>query len=136
MIVKRIVWVALLVLGFAVSAQAQTPVLAYVNQYPDMGLIHVDLRVNNWQVYPAALFAPAPNLPPCGANPDSSRTWVEIYNRATNNAIYGFCALREPIQLTRLWFATPPAKKPKLVYIIMIDRLAKKKYISNTVAIP
>ena len=135
MIIKRIVWAALLLLGLALPAQAQPqPVLKYVGQFPDAGLIHVDLAVTNWQAYPPAMFAPAPNLPPCGINTSSSRTWVNIYNG--NHVIYGFCALGAPINLTKLWFATPPAQKPKLVYIVMTDRLTKRRYVSNRVVIP
>jgi hypothetical protein len=138
MIIKRILAAALLLLGLAVPALAgpPQPVLKYLGQFPDMGLIHVNLAVTNWQAYPPAMFAPAPNLPPCGINANSSRTWVDIYNAATNLRIYGFCALGAPLDLTRLWFATPPHQKPKAVYIIMTDRLAKQKYKSNKVAIP
>jgi hypothetical protein len=136
-IIRRIFWAALLLLGLAVSAQAApAPVLKYLGQFPDMGLIHVNLEVTNWQAYPPAMFAPAPNLPPCGINANSSRTWVDIYNALTNQRIYGFCALGAPVELKRLWFATPPTQKPKRVYIIMTDRLTKQKYKSNIVAIP
>src|SRR5690349_11279930 len=107
MCIKRIFWTVLVLLGFAVSAQAQpAPVLKYVGQFPDAGLIHVDLTVTNWQAYPSAMFAPAPNLPPCGINASASRTWVNIYNALTNQYIYGFCAFNAPVDLTRLWFAT------------------------------
>ena len=137
MIIKRIFCTALLLLGLAIPAQAQpAPILKYVGQFPDVGLIHVDLAVTNWQAYPPAMFAPAPNLPPCGANPAASRTWVDIYNAITNQHLNGFCALSAPVQLERLWFATPPTLKPKRVYIIMTDRLTKKKLKSNIVSIP
>jgi hypothetical protein len=138
MMIKRFLSAALLLLGLAVSAQAgpPNPVLKYAGQFPDMGLIHVNLTVANWQVYPPAMFAPAPNLPPCGLNTNSSRTWVNIYNASNNQVIYGFCAFGAPIDLTHMWFATSPHQKPKAVYIVMTDRLAKKKYTSNKVAIP
>ena len=45
--------------------------------------------------YPATLFAPAPALPPCGANTKSSRTWVDIYD-SRGKRLYGFCALGKP----------------------------------------
>ena len=137
MIIKRILWTALLLVGLAVSAQAQpSPILKYVGQFPSMGFIQVNLTVTNWQAYPPAMFAPAPNLPPCGLNPNASRTWVYIYNGQSNQYIYGFCAFNSPQDLTRLWFATPPAQKPKLVYIVMTDRLTRRRYVSNRVAIP
>jgi hypothetical protein len=137
MIIKRIFSAALLLVGLVVSAQAQpAPVLKYVGQFPDVGLIHVDLAVTNWQAYPPAMFAPAPNLPACGVNPAASRTWVDIYNAVTNQRLNEFCALSAPVQLQRLWFATPPAQKPKVVYLVMIDRLTKRKFVSNRVVIP
>ena len=43
--------------------------------------IRYSYDVLNKMVYPAALFAPAPNLPPCGANANSSRTWVDFFNQ-------------------------------------------------------
>ncbi|MBA3614474.1 MAG: hypothetical protein H0W49_16525 [Nitrospirales bacterium] len=36
------------------------------------------LNVTNASEYPEALFSAAPELPPCGANTNSSRTWVDI----------------------------------------------------------
>ena len=63
------------------------------------------------------MFAPAPNLPPCGANPAASRTWADVYNALTNQHLQGFCVLSAPVQLQRLRFATSAATKPKLVYI-------------------
>ena len=37
--------------------------------------------VDNFQAYPNELFAAAPTLPPCGANTNSSRTWVDIFTQ-------------------------------------------------------
>lgn len=92
------------------------------------------LAVKNWKVYPAKLFQPAPNLPPCGRNPNSSRTWVNIYNAQTNSRLYGFCALSSPKNLTSLWFAVEKGKTPpKSVYITLKDRKLNKTYRSNTV---
>jgi hypothetical protein len=138
MFFRRILWTALLVAGLAAPALAgpPAPVLKYVGKFPDAGLIHVDLTVLNWHVYPPALFAPAPHLPPCGTNTASSRTWVDIYNAGTNQRIYGFCALSAPDQLQKIWFATAPAAKPKAVFIKITDRLLKQFAISNKVLIP
>src|ERR1700719_968097 len=100
MTIKRVLWTALLLLGLAASAQAQpAPALKYVRQYLDMGLIHVDLTVTNWQAYPPAMFAPAPNLPPCGGNPNASRTWVDVFNALTNQHLHGVCVLTAPVEL-------------------------------------
>ncbi len=94
------------------------------------------LDVTKWNVYPATLFNPAPNLPPCGANSNSSRTWVNIYNAQTNSRLYGFCALSSPKNLTSLWFAVEKGKTPpKSVYIDLKDRKLNQTYRSNDVTI-
>src|SRR5205809_6348829 len=48
--------------------------------------------------YPAAMFAAAPALPPCGNNTKASRTWVDIYDQS-GTRLYGFCALGKPDDL-------------------------------------
>ncbi len=140
MTLKRILLAAALVAGLAAPALAQPfppPILKYVDQYPDFGgLIHVDLTVVNWSAYSPVLFAPVPRLPPCGLNPAASRTWVDIYNVRSGRRIYGFCALGAPAELTRLWFATPAAQKPRAVFITLTDRLRHRKASSNRVLIP
>jgi len=99
------------------------------------------LAVKNYTAYPNAMFAPAPFLPPCGANKNSSRTWVNIYHYVTIKGspqyIYGFCALSSANDLVNLWFASPAGKPPPSpVVVVLEDRQMKKNYISNTVAIP
>src|SRR6185437_3193103 len=78
--------------------------------------------VTNKAAYPAELFVAAPDLPPCGLNANASRTWIDIYDRG-GKRIYGFCALKSPDQLGRIWFAarlgTPP---PSAIYIEITDR--------------
>jgi hypothetical protein len=54
--------------------------------------------------YPAALFAAAPALPPCGSNTNASRTWVTIYDQR-GQRLNSFCALGKPDDLTGIWFA-------------------------------
>lgn len=140
MLLKRILWAALLVVGLAAPAVAQPfprPILAYVGQHPDFGgWVHVDLRVVNWRSYSPVLFVASPNLPPCGLNTAAARTWVDIYNARTGARIYGFCALGTPADLTRIWFATPAAAKPRGVYITLTDRLLRRRVRSNIVIIP
>jgi hypothetical protein len=96
-----------------------------------------NLKVNNWSEYPNSLFDSAPNLPACGNNTDSSRTWVDIYNRFTNKRIYGFCALNSNNDLTNLWFAVPKGSIDyilgKFVYVVIHDRNCDTQYVSNTV---
>jgi hypothetical protein len=87
--------------------------------------------VDNRDAYPAEMFAPAPALPPCGANTKSSRTWVDFFNQS-GKRLYGFCALGKPADLTGIWFALPEDEiAPSYVYIEMNDRQTSTKYKSN-----
>jgi hypothetical protein len=95
------------------------------------------LPLLNRSAYAKELFAPAPDLPPCGENKNSARTWVDIYNRNGRRRIYGFCALDGPKDLGYLWFAvergtTPPAS----VYVVITDRRNRMRVTSNVVDIP
>ncbi len=94
------------------------------------------LSVANRDDYPASLFKPAPDLPPCGLNTNSARTWVNIYNSFDGGYIYGFCALSSPSDLDGLWFAVPKGEvPPKSVYITLNDRRCDIVLKSNSVAI-
>jgi hypothetical protein len=96
--------------------------------------VRYKLGVTNYAVYPAEMFAPAPTLPPCGLNTNSSRTWVDIYDGNTNSRIYGFCGLGTPSDLNLIWFAKPVGTTPpSLVYIKLTDRLTNTVYQSNNV---
>ena len=88
--------------------------------------------VFNKDQYPAAMFAAAPALPPCGANANSSRSWVDFFENRTNRRLYGFCALGSPSNLGRIWFALPEGQvPPSYVYIEINDRQTNTKYRSN-----
>jgi hypothetical protein len=81
--------------------------------------------------YPNELFAPAPDLPPCGLNKQASRTWVDIYD-SRGKRLYGFCALGSRDGLGQLWFALErDAIPPSWIYIEMNDRKTNTKYKSN-----
>jgi hypothetical protein len=87
--------------------------------------------VLNKDAYPAAMFAPAPGLPPCGTNTNSSRTWVDFYT-SRGQRLYGFCALNSPQSLGSIWFSTPEGQiPPSYVYIELNDRQTNTKYKSN-----
>jgi len=87
--------------------------------------------VFNKEDFPAAMFAAAPNLPPCGANTKSSRTWVDIFD-SRGKRLYGFCALSKPADLSLIWFALPDGEvPPSYVYIEMNDRQTNTRYKSN-----
>jgi hypothetical protein len=87
--------------------------------------------VVNKNEMPAELFAPAPDLPPCGRNANSARTWVDVYTRA-GIRLYGFCALGNTNQLGQIWFALPAdAAPPAQIFIVMTDRRLGRTYQSN-----
>ena len=88
--------------------------------------------VLNKDSYPADMFAAAPNLPPCGRNANSSRTWLDFYNARTNERLYGFCALGNPQNMGSIWFAAPEGTvPPSYIYIELIDRQTNIRYRSN-----
>lgn len=90
--------------------------------------------LNKWQ-YPSSLFSAAPQLPPCGANANSSRTWVDIFAQ-TGARIYGFCALNDTAHLGMIWFGLPEGQAPPAqVYVQMKDRQTDTIYRSNLVRI-
>jgi hypothetical protein len=132
-------------LGFALAAHSSVaqgppplpnPVLYMtgIEQYTVNGQSFIRYRydVLNKAAYPAAMFAPAPGLPPCGNNANSSRTWVDFFENRTNRRIYGFCALGSPNNLGSIWFALPEGQlPPSYVYIKIIDRQTNTTYQSN-----
>ena len=87
--------------------------------------------VANKSAYPAAMFAAAPSLPPCGINTNASRTWVDFFD-STGKRIYGFCALSKPDDLGKIWIAfEEDVVPPSYVYIELNDRQTNTKYKSN-----
>lgn len=93
--------------------------------------IRYSYDVLNKMDYPAALFLPAPGLPPCGTNTNSSRTWVDFFNQG-GTRLMGFCALGKPEDLNGIWFALEEGVlPPSWVYIEMNDRQTNTKYKSN-----
>jgi hypothetical protein len=87
--------------------------------------------VENAEAYPDALFAAAPNLPPCGLNTKAARTWVDVYARG-GKRLYGFCALSSNNGLGQLWFALErDVIPPSWVYVELNDRQTNIKLKSN-----
>jgi hypothetical protein len=81
--------------------------------------------------YPAAMFAAAPALPPCGTNTKAARTWVDVFDQS-GKRLYGFCAFKSPADLNSIYFALDPAVvPPSYVYIELNDRQTNTKYKSN-----
>jgi len=67
----------------------------------------------------------------CGANTNSSRTWVDFFDQ-TGKRLYGFCALGKPADLDGIWFALEEGViPPSWIYIEINDRQTNTKYKSN-----
>ncbi len=138
---QMLVLVSLMTVAAAVQALAMlTPVLHFdgIENYT-IGAQHwvrYKLSVVNRASFPAYLFTPAPRLPPCGANPNSSRAWVDVFSGTSPYArIYGFCALTSPNDMGQLWFAVEAGQNPpRLVFIKITDRLQHEVRASNRVA--
>ena len=117
------------------AAAVPNPVLVFIGQEPytvgGKQFIRYRYAVDNLAEYPNEMFAASPDLPPCGKNTKSSRTWVDIYDQA-GKRLYGFCALGKNSDLGQLWFALEPdVLPPSWVYIELNDRKTNTKYKSN-----
>ncbi|MEM7127434.1 MAG: CARDB domain-containing protein [Chloroflexota bacterium] len=98
--------------------------------------VRYQLDVPNNDSYDDELFAAAPDLPACGSNTNSSRTWVNIYDNS-DSYVYGFCGFSQASSLNSIWFAKPLEEAPpENVYIELVDRRCDKTYRSESLAIP
>jgi hypothetical protein len=87
--------------------------------------------VLNKDQYPNDMFAQSPDLPPCGANTNAARTWVDIYDQA-GKRLNGFCALGKSADLNGIWFGLETdIIPPSYIYIELNDRKTNTKYKSN-----
>ena len=106
---------------------------AYVDAFGDP-YTRYELSVTNWDDYPSELFAPAPDLEPCGTNTNASRTWVDIIDVERYERVYGFCGLGQPEDLTGIWFGVPSeALPPTQISVILTDRLTSAAVESEPV---
>lgn len=93
------------------------------------------LGIENRDEFPDQMFAPAPDLPPCGKNTNASRSWVNVYDNA-NHYLYGFCAIKSASELNKISFSLPKNQKtPEYVYVVILDRKINKKYSSNLLSL-
>lgn len=111
------------------------PILYFLGQEPysigGKNFIRYRYAVQNSSDYVDAMFAAAPALPPCGANTNSSRTWVDVFDMR-GKRLYGFCALGKSENLNSIWFALEEGViPPSWVYIELNDRQTSTKYKSN-----
>jgi hypothetical protein len=94
------------------------------------------LSIENCTSFPFELFTVSPDLPPCGSNPNASRTWVNIYNSETDEHIYGYCGFTKPQDACELQLPVPWGDAlPIGVYVKYIDRKCELEYVSNTIVI-
>jgi hypothetical protein len=113
------------------------PVVAITDSEPaGTGYTRYTVSVRNPEVVPDGLFEPAPHLPPCGRNDNSSRTWVRV-NDASGSYLSGFCALLSSSDLEDLWFAvSDTAPLPDGVYVELQDREHGVVHRSNVAGFP
>jgi hypothetical protein len=121
--------------GVASAPPLPNPIIYFmgVEMFQQSGKTFIRYRydVFNKDQYPAAMFAAAPNLPPCGKNTKSSRTWVDLYDQS-GKRLYGFCAFAKPADLNQINFALEDGViPPSWIYIEMTDRQTNTKYKSN-----
>ena len=111
------------------------PVLYFIGSEPieqsGKHYIRYNFDVLNKEIYPNDLFAAAVDLPPCGSNTKSARTWVDIYDQ-NGKRLNGFCALGKSSDLGKIWFSVEAdSVPPSWVYIELNDRKTATKYKSN-----
>jgi hypothetical protein len=93
--------------------------------------VRYTVSVANAGDYADELFAPAPDLAPCGKNANSARTWVNIH-ASDGRYLYGFCALGKAADLRSLWFAAEVGQSPPpAVYVVLNDRRTNRTVSSD-----
>lgn len=102
-----------------------------VFQLSNKTFIRYRYDVLNKTEYPDAMFAAAPNLPPCGQNTKASRTWVDLFDQR-GKRLYGFCAFAKSADLGTIYFALEDGvTPPSYIYVELTDRQTNTKYKSN-----
>lgn len=134
--------VVLIVLAFALAAAAQNlpkPEIRLVGVADEVNngfaVKAYEIEVVNRAEYSNELFLETNVLPPCGKNPNASRTWVNLY--ADRGAkIYGWCVIKDNGELASLRFnVAAGAPQPKKIFIDIIDRFEMKLARSNAIKI-
>ena len=121
--------------GSAAAPVLPNPVLYFIGaefaQVKGKQVTRYRFDVLNKDQYPNDMFAPSPDLPPCGANTKAARTWVDIYDQS-GKRLNGFCALGKSADLNGIWFALETdIIPPSYIYIELNDRKTNTKYKSN-----
>ena len=90
-----------------------------------------EIEIVNRVEFANELFTASPDLPPCGKNTKSSRTWIDVFDQR-GNRLYGFCAFTKPADLEKIWFTLESGvTPPSYIYIQLHDRKTDTKYKSN-----
>ena len=110
------------------------PQLTLESATDDGSFVRFEFDVPNYAQFPAALFTAAPNLPACGLNTSSSRTWVTVFD-GNGVQLFGFCSFSSPSDLNLVWAATPVDQRPAEAYITLTDRQCNTTYTSNRVSL-
>jgi hypothetical protein len=123
------------VFGRAAPPPTPNPVLFLSKvEYVTIGgkaLVRYNYDVMNSADIPNDLFTKAPALPPCGANTNASRSWVDLFDQR-GKRLNGFCNLGKNSDLIGIWFALPADEvPPSYIYIEITDRQTNTKYKSN-----
>ncbi len=122
----RLGYLAFVFFALAITASAQKPKirLVAVTDTVNMGRAFktYEIEITNRDRYSEDLFTPAPALPPCGKNANSSRTWIHIYNER-GVRFYGWCGINVRDELASLKFNISEGDpQPKKLFIDIIDR--------------
>lgn len=88
------------------------------------------LSVSNSTSYDNELFVLMPTLPACGADPNGSRTWVEVFDN-NDVSLAVFCDFDDRSDMAS--FAFTPADPPAQVYIELWDRVENRTIRSGSV---
>ena len=133
------IFLAAAVAGIAAAQDLPRPVIKVVRLEDKVNngyrVRTFEMEITNRGEFAAELFAPSPDLPPCGKNANSARTWINIYNE-NGTRLYGFCAIKTIEDLASLRFNLPAdIKQPDKIYIDLIDRREQRMARSEKVNI-
>ena len=125
----------LITAGVVASGAIPNPVLVFAGSTPyeqgGVKWLRYHYYIFNADDYPTALLAPAPALPPCGVNTQSSRAWIDLFDQA-GKRLYGFCAIHDAKGLGDLYFNLQEGTiPPSWIYIEINDRQTNTRYRSN-----
>jgi hypothetical protein len=122
----------------AVGQELPKPELRFVRTEDDTvngrPIRRYTIEITNSSEFSDELFAASPDLPPCGLNADSSRTWINIYG--DGKRIYGWCGIHSNGELSSLKFnVLADTTQPTEFFVDFVDRRIGKIVESNRVMI-